>query len=116
MPSDLIDPLSKIFEDIKGSDSDKALELFKKTDIALRTDLTHKEHVLVSAISTENDFFNDSLPDFNLYGRFLSHFLSLKTSLDRQSRKEFVAAIQQNTIDRDLERVANLNNLTESRK
>lgn len=116
-PSQLNDPIEKIFEEVKGNTDDNTLELFKddKTgDIALKTDLIHIEHVLTSCLATENLLIKGIL-DFDLYGEFLDQFRRHKVSLDRLSRKEFVEVNQKNTMDRDLERVSSLKNLTDSR-
>lgn len=115
--NDLNDPLQEIFEQVKGSNIDNSLELFKddKTgDIALKTDLVHKEHVLVTCIDVENDLIKQDL-GFDLYADFLTSFKRHKVSLERKSRGEFVSVNMKNTMDRDLARVSNLKNLTESR-
>lgn len=113
------DVIEDIFEKVSGANKNDSLELFKddKTgDIALKTDLNPSEHTLVVCMITENKLIKEDLEDFDLYGDFLNEFRRHKVSLDRKSRDEFVQVNMKNTMDRDLNRVANLNNLTDTRK
>ena len=119
MKTPLIDPIEQIFESISNSSSSPSLELFndsRKGDISLKTDLTHKEHVLVSALSVENSLINESLKDFDLYGKFLEEFKRHKLSLDRKSRNEFVESNKKPSSSDLLNEASSVKNLTESRK
>lgn len=114
------DPIGEIFESINKSDDDNSLELFSSGDITLRTQLNNKEVVLSNCLFVENEIIKSQFKSktgksFDLYGDFLSNFKKHKVSLDRQSRGEFVNVNLKNTFDRDLNRMANLKNLTESR-
>lgn len=114
----LEDPIGSIFEDIKNT-NDNSLELFAQGDVTLRTDLLNKEVVLVNCIHTDNELMKKSFKrfkiEFDLFDEFLTSFKRHKVSLDRKSRGEFVNVNMKNTLDRDLTRVSNLKNLTESR-
>lgn len=117
--TDLNDPIEKIFEKVKSGDSEPALELIKeefKGDIDLKTDLNSKEMVLITCLESENELIKEDLPDFNLYSIYLNHFKRFKVSLDRKSRIELVQSIQHDTTDRTINKLSNLNSLTESRK
>jgi len=117
----LSDPLDEINEYLKGANSELPTELFTEerdfTDgIALKTDLIHKEHVLVSVLATENKNISDDLgSDFNLYGDFLNEFRRHKVSLDRKSREEFVNTVSGGISNKDLETASNIKNLTDTR-
>jgi hypothetical protein len=117
LPPDIIE---QTFEQFKGSQDEQALKLFDEGDIDLKTDLSSKEVVLVTALDIESKLINKSFSkfgfDFDLYGAFLQSYKRHKVSLDRKSRSEFVASIMKNTIDRDLNRVSNLKNVTDSRQ
>lgn len=116
MTKEYIDPIDSIFENIETGSKNNGIELFRddSKDIDLKTDLTHTEHVIVSCIATDNEFIKRDL-GFDLYGEFLNQFRRHKVSLDRKSRSEFVQVNMKNTIDRDLDRISNLKNLSDSR-
>lgn len=115
----LSDPIENLIEKYSDSDSNPSLELFKDDssgDISLKTDLTNMEHVLVSAICTENDLINKDIEDFNLYSCFLNHFRRHKLSLDRKSRFEFVESSRRPTPHDLLNDASSIKNLQDSRK
>ena len=117
MTTDIVDPIKQIFEEIQGSDNDPGKKLFeddKTGDIALKSDLIHKEQVLVTALDVENQNILNEL-DFDLFGYYLDSFRRHKLSLNRLSRQEFVQVNMKNTMDRDLARVSNVKNLVDSR-
>jgi len=118
-PKILNDPLNKIFEQIKGSDSDISLELFSNNndtdDIALKTDLNQREFVITTAIVTLGPIIFSKI-GYNPYENFIREFKRHKVSLDRKSRAEFVAINQADTLDKNLDKVANLKTLTDTRK
>lgn len=117
----LHDPLEAISEVLDSGKTELSLELFTEerpqTDgIALKTDLTHKEHVLVSVLATENELIKKALgQDFNLYKEFIEQFRRHKVSLDRKSREEFVRTVQGGISEKGLEIASNIKNITESR-
>lgn len=121
---DLIDPIDKISEHIRGSNKDLPVELFTDTrettdGIALKTDLVHKEHVFVSVLATENtlikELFRQSGINLDLYGDFLNQFRRHKVSLMRKSREEFSNVLRGGINNKDLENASNLKNIMESR-
>lgn len=121
MYEEVIDPIDRIAEHVRGSQSDNAIELFtdERQDsdgIAFKTDLTKKEHVFVSVLRTENNNLNELFGiDFNLYGDFLDEFRKHKTSLGRKSRMEFVDVLRGGFSGKDIEFASNVKNLTSSR-
>lgn len=116
------DPLDQIAEQVKSSNSDLPTELFtdersSSDGIALKTDLIHKEHVLVSVLASENQAIKELFgSDFDLYGEFLNQFRRHKVSLDRKSREEFSGVLKGGISNKDLEVASNMKNLLESRK
>lgn len=70
--------------------NDSGKELFTNKDIKTKTEINEKEiHIITSLQATESFLRNNGLPT-NFIGDFVSEYLTLKISLDRQSRKEFV--------------------------
>lgn len=115
----LKDPIDSIFEDVKSSNDQVSLELFRDDghgEIALKTDLINKEHVLVTALMVENELIKEDLDDFDLYGDYLNQFRRHKVSLDRKSRTEFVEANRKPAPSDLLNETASAKTLTESRK
>lgn len=110
----LDDPLERIFENVKEKE-DNSLKLFEEGDIHLKSQLSAQEHVLLTALEVENRIINRTFPEFDLFTDFIKSFLRNKVSLDRQSRTEFVNVNMKNILDKDLNRMSNLKNLTEAR-
>lgn len=115
----LNDPLNDIMEKISSSNDKPALELFRdevKEDISLKTRLTHREHILVSVMTEQDEFLNELFPNFNLFNNFLSEFKRHKLSLEGKSREEFVNSIKGQTTKDLLNETASAQNLVEARK
>lgn len=118
--SEKIDPLLLINEQMSSNKSELPQQLFSENpeidEIALKTDLIHKEHVFVSVLMTENKLISNLFgDDFNLYGDFLNQFRRHKVSLDRKSRLEFVDVLRGGVSEKDLNTMSNLKNITDTR-
>lgn len=66
-------------------------ELFnpENENIDLQTDLTDSELRYIAVLKTNDDYL-ENLGVGSIYNKYVNHFMRLKVSKDRQSRKEYV--------------------------
>lgn len=103
---------------LKNNENDKHLvnkELFKGDEIELRTELTDEEIVIINKLI----FNNIVLKKHGLkpcFQPFITNFMRLKVSKNRQSRQEFVQINKENNTDEIINGMGNLSNILNVRK
>lgn len=106
-------PIDRFVMDLGVGGDDKSDEIFspgnEKEDIELRTDLTAKQIVLIQGIM-ENDSILEDCGIGAMYSRFLTKFMRLRVSKDRESRKEYSTA---NRPDNTMETLQSASNLVQ---
>lgn len=76
----------------ESSNKSEFVDLFEaeQDNVDLRTDLTHKEIILVNIITLNSEMLNKLGIHNDFYSRFIDNYKRLKVSMDRKSRTEFV--------------------------
>jgi hypothetical protein len=112
----LLNHIEEYFQDSFNPESTfKDLFEANKSNVDLRTDLSIQEIVVINKLLIDDEFIKKRLK-FSLFSSFLDHYLRLKISKNRESRKEFVDINKRDRFKEHLKDFGNFQNLMEVKK
>ena len=107
--------IEEYFDVTQGNKSSELFRISEPEDIDLKTDLSENEIKIITTLHMTDEFLiARKIP--RVFDKYVSKYLRLRVSKDRQGRGEFVTMNSSDNTSEILDRMGNVSNIVSARK